>query len=78
MKQKPHIIVVHVKDDHDARTKLESIENTIVDKDQLDELFDHEYAIFTLSEFMDEWNNDDLTHEDLDNTFIGYVNLLKN
>ena len=71
---KPYIILAHVSETEIDRRDLENIEDQSFKtlEDLQNELKTTNFEIYTLSEFMDLWNNEEVTPEQ---NWIGYVNL---
>jgi hypothetical protein len=83
MNSNTRIITVPVSGSIGGRERVERIEGQrFHSKEAIREKFDVEVGIFTMSEFMDACNNtDDETPSDLridlDNLWVGYVDLLE-
>ena len=71
---KPYVILAHVSETEIDRRDLENIEDQSFKtlEDLQNELKTTNFEIYTLSEFMDLWNNEEVTPEQ---NWIGYVNL---
>ncbi len=71
---KPYIVLAHVSETEIDRRDLENIEDQSFKtlEDLQNELKTTNFEIYTLSEFMDLWNNEEVTPEQ---NWIGYINL---
>jgi hypothetical protein len=71
----PYIVIVDVEKSELGREDLESVEGQNYDSlEVLQEVLKTvDFEIYTLSEFMDMWNNEELC--DTTNYWFGYVNI---